>query len=504
MARHRILNSEMHIDVTDSEPRDAVLTRDWWGVFAVSNAEYKWDASKSIAQAIDGEHDNVTITATRSEDVSTGPATIDWAEQSIIVSGTAYDTMEDVVWGSLTVVDFGVLYNGNEVGTKVVALVNDELTPAPLKFYGCGDIIPETQAIPRGWHAVTPGGIIITKDPHEIVSQTHTDVDTSESPTAGAVLVLREQWWTLVAPDAGSDLPQVLLSEDGTIKYDAPIQDNDSWHVVWDTDGWQLYNDSSWLDPYSYYGTLEGGDDGWHVNDFVGDHVGGTLCKTPLSGDGEDTDGDGVPDTDPCAPPEGTPTSDWCATFGGVTASCDTDNQVGEGTINDDTTCPGRCVWTLDLLAHTATLTSSTCTTTDPQSACRCPQVVVCDWDTLALRVYHAAEHQLIGPRGTVAYVVTACQAVECGQQGEGGQLAAIPAEPPNVAPQCRQVYVTNNMFYLLASGGAGALYMPYRVLNDYQGNYNCDVTFGYGVCTKRISADGPPVTGIVLLEAPL
>jgi glycerol-3-phosphate dehydrogenase (NAD(P)+) len=25
MARHRILNSEMHIDVTDSEPRDAVL-----------------------------------------------------------------------------------------------------------------------------------------------------------------------------------------------------------------------------------------------------------------------------------------------------------------------------------------------------------------------------------------------------------------------------------------------------------------------------------------------
>jgi hypothetical protein len=195
--------------------------------------------------------------------------------------------------------------------TYTIHLVNDEDKPGPLKYYGvcnsetndCNPDVPEGE---RGWHPIPgSGGGASVPQPHSLMHDDsaecggfHTDVDGCLSADAGAFITSAGGKWTTVTPDGSCK----FLGYDGDVGYKSIGTPK---HVVLDSCKLQLYNDSAAPGGGDtrpvYYGTLKGGDDGWHklmidCGDGTPDHPPVDYCHTAVGGGSSDcTDSDGNP-----------------------------------------------------------------------------------------------------------------------------------------------------------------------------------------------------------------
>jgi hypothetical protein len=194
-----------------------------------------------------------------------------------------------------------------DTNTYTIHLVNDLDDPGPMKYYGfcnpaitlCNPNVPEGE---RGWHPIpgstgSDGG---APEPHQLMhgnSQScggyHIDVDGCLSATPGAFITSAGGKWTVVTPSGSCQ----FLGYDGNVGYKSIGTPK---HVILSSCKLQLYNDSAAPGGGStrpvYYGTLRGGDDGWHklmIECGDGSPGGQPLdyCHTAVGGNSGCTDG---------------------------------------------------------------------------------------------------------------------------------------------------------------------------------------------------------------------
>lgn len=487
-ARHKLLSARFHSDVDDAESPFGPLSADWAGSLIVSNDSFQWTFLKPPTASLDAGEQRYVLKATNSDPLGQA-ASFDWDSQPCIVSGQEFYNLASLVGGSLTVIDYGELAGfGEELGYKVIALVNDEISPPPFSVYGCG---PNQE---KGWHQLPHIDQTNPDLKHLIVSETHTDVSQDEMPLPCAALIRRNELWIPLNPDEGAELPQAILAEDGEIKYDIPIEDNDSYHVVWSERGYSLFNDRDIKGPYSYYGTLVGGDDGWQVNDFIGPHVpGGLRCRAVLWGGEGDDEGDQTTIADPCEPPPGLPKWNWCQEFGQSTAECNPlkpDDIIGGG-IDQDQDCPGQCLWVADKKERKLQYLLGTCTSKRKDKACACPKVTACDWNKLEFRAAQNTPVKILKQIKDTIFLGTKCLPTEC---KKGDKHPFKPALPKIEPEECKPFWQSDkDIIIQVTNDGKGDFFEAVDVLmsNFDPGPCADNPAWLSGLFTKRVDVKG-------------